>query len=164
MLLELGIDVSYETVHRWVKKFGPNITRNLRRRQPKPGDIWHLDEVAVKCGGEKLWLWRAVNQFGTVLEEILQKRRDKRQQKRMWLRVLSTGRIRVSIIGLRTATCPIENGNEPCSVTSLREHCSGSSPCIQQRAIVFRTLPPPSRPHNSLPSSRSFRDVEHCGI
>ncbi|XYQ57206.1 IS6 family transposase [Pectobacterium carotovorum] len=81
MLLELGIDVSYETVHRWVKKFGPNITRNLRRRQPKPGDIWHLDEVAVKCGGEKLWLWCAVNQFGTVLEEILQKRRDKKAAK-----------------------------------------------------------------------------------
>ena len=73
MLLERGIDVSYETVRRWIAKFGPQIARNLRRRQARPGDIWYLDEVVVKCAGEKFWLWRAVDQHGTVLEEILQK-------------------------------------------------------------------------------------------
>jgi putative transposase len=77
LLLERGIDVSYETVRRWIAKFGPQIARNLRRRQTRPGDIWYLDEVVVKCAGEKFWLWRAVDQYGTVLEEILQKRRDK---------------------------------------------------------------------------------------
>ena len=83
MLLERGIDVSYETVRRWIAKFGPQIARNLRRRQARPGDIWYLDEVVVKCAGEKFWLWRAVDQHGTVLEEILQKRRDKRAAKRV---------------------------------------------------------------------------------
>ena len=83
MLLERGIDVSYETVRRWIAKFGPQITRNLRRRQARPGDIWYLDEVVVKCAGEKFWLWRAVDQHGSVLEEILQKRRDKRAAKRL---------------------------------------------------------------------------------
>ncbi len=78
MLLERGIDVSYETVRRWIAKFGPQIARNLRRRQARLGDIWYLDEVVVKCAGEKSWLWRAVDQHSTVLEEILQKRRDKR--------------------------------------------------------------------------------------
>ncbi|KAB1110795.1 IS6 family transposase, partial [Neorhizobium galegae] len=58
MLLERGIDVSYETVRRWIAKFGPQIARNLRR-QARPGDIWYLDEVVVKCAGEKSWLWRA---------------------------------------------------------------------------------------------------------
>ncbi|TWG98242.1 putative transposase, partial [Ochrobactrum sp. J50] len=52
MLLERGIDVSYETVRRWIAKFGPQITRNLRRRQARPGDVWYLDEVVVKCAGE----------------------------------------------------------------------------------------------------------------
>ena len=61
----------------------PQIARNLRRRQARPGDIWYLDEVVVKCAGEKSWLWRAVDQHGTVLEEILQKRRDKRAAKRV---------------------------------------------------------------------------------
>ena len=46
MFLERGIDVSYETIRRWVAKFGPAIAGRLRRRQPQPGDIWHLDEVA----------------------------------------------------------------------------------------------------------------------
>ncbi|MFW8583893.1 IS6 family transposase [Rhizobium beringeri] len=70
MLLERGIDVSYETVRRWIAKF----------RTP---DRTYLDEVVVKCAGEKFWLWRAVDQHGTVLEEILQKRRDKRAAKRV---------------------------------------------------------------------------------
>tara|TARA_R110002020_G_scaffold475295_2_gene709485 strand:+ start:41876 stop:42394 length:519 start_codon:yes stop_codon:yes gene_type:complete len=83
MLLERGIDVSYETVRRWIAKFGPQIARNLRRRQARPGDVWYLDEVVVKCAGEKFWLWRAVDQHGTVLEELLQKRRDKRAAKRL---------------------------------------------------------------------------------
>ena len=83
MLLERGIDVSYETVRRWIAKFGPQIARNLRRRQARLGDIWYLDEVVVKCAGEKSWLWRAVDQHGTVLEEILQKRRDKGAAKRV---------------------------------------------------------------------------------
>jgi transposase-like protein len=51
MLLERGIDVSYETVRRWIAKFGPQIARNLRRRQARPGDVWYLDEVR----GEMRW-------------------------------------------------------------------------------------------------------------
>ena len=47
IMLERGVDVSYETIRRWMKKFGPFIARNLRRRQAHPGDIWHFDEVRV---------------------------------------------------------------------------------------------------------------------
>lgn len=43
MFLERGIDVSYETIRRWVEKFGPSIARSLYRRQPQSGDVWHLD-------------------------------------------------------------------------------------------------------------------------
>lgn len=83
MLLDSGMDVSYETIRRWIAKFGSQIARNLRRRQARPGDVWYLDEVMVKCAGTKFWLWRAVDQHGTVLEEILQKRRDKKAAKRL---------------------------------------------------------------------------------
>ncbi|TRD17727.1 IS6 family transposase [Palleronia caenipelagi] len=83
LLLERGIDVSYETVRRWMVKFGPGIARNLRRRQAHPGDIWHLDEVRVEISGRVFWLWRAVDQDGMVLDEILQSRRDKRAAKRL---------------------------------------------------------------------------------
>lgn len=88
LLLERGIDVSYETIRRWVSKFGPKIARGLRRRQPQPGDIWHLDEVVVTIKGRKFWLWRAVDQNGLVLDEILQTRRNTRAAKRLLLRLM----------------------------------------------------------------------------
>lgn len=88
MMLERGVDVSYETIRRWTVKFGPLITHVLRRRQPRPGDVWHLDEVIVKIAGRSYWLWRAVDQNGVVLEEILQSRRDKRAAKRLLIKLL----------------------------------------------------------------------------
>lgn len=88
MFLQRGVDVSYETIRRWVAKFGPSIARGLRRRQPRPGDIWHLDEVVVKICGRKFWLWRAVDQDGLVLDEILQGKRDKRAAKRLFRRLM----------------------------------------------------------------------------
>ena len=88
MLLERGIDVSHETVRRWVAKFGPAIARGLRRRQPRPGDVWHLDEVRVKIGRDRFWLWRAVDQDGIVLDEVLQRRRDKRAARRLLSKLL----------------------------------------------------------------------------
>ena len=78
MFLERGIDVSYETIRRWVAKFGPASARELRRRQYQPGDIWHLDEVVVTIKGRKFWLWRAVDQNGVALDEILQGYRSPR--------------------------------------------------------------------------------------
>ncbi|MBX8827508.1 DDE-type integrase/transposase/recombinase, partial [Ochrobactrum sp. SFR4] len=66
----------------------PQIARNLRRQQVRPGDVWYLDEVVVKCAGTKFWLWRAVDQHGIVLEEILQKRRDKKAAKRLLLALM----------------------------------------------------------------------------
>jgi putative transposase len=48
LLAERGLDLSYETVRRWVLKFGPVITRRLRRRRPRPSDRWHLDESAPR--------------------------------------------------------------------------------------------------------------------
>ncbi len=47
LLAERGLEVSYETVRRWVLKFGPAIARRLRQRRPKPGPRWHLDEMVI---------------------------------------------------------------------------------------------------------------------
>ena len=63
-------------------------TRDLRRRAPRPGDIWHLDEVRVVIRGRVHWLWRAVDQHGVVLDEVLQRRRDKRAARRLLIRLL----------------------------------------------------------------------------
>lgn len=68
LLLERGIDVSYETIRRWGAKFGPAIARGLRRRLSQPGYIGHLDEVVVTIKDRKFWLWRAVDYNGVVLD------------------------------------------------------------------------------------------------
>jgi transposase-like protein len=78
LLAERGLDVSYETVRRWVARFGPAYARRLRSRRPKPCDTWHLDEMFVSIGGRMMYLWRAVDAEGEVLEILVQHRRDKR--------------------------------------------------------------------------------------
>jgi putative transposase len=88
MLLERGIVVSYETVRRWALKFGPAYARRLRRKTPSRRDVWHLDEVVVTIAGKKHWLWRAVDQDGYVLDEIVQTRRDTKAAKRLLIRLL----------------------------------------------------------------------------
>lgn len=88
LLLERGIIVSDETIRRWAAKFSPTIARGVRRRAPRPGDIWHLDEVWLVIRGTVYWLWRAVDQRGVVLEETLQRRRNKRAAKKVLVRLL----------------------------------------------------------------------------
>jgi transposase-like protein len=69
--------MSYETIRCWIVKFGPQIAANLRRRRSPPTGRWHLDEMFVRIGGRKLWLWRAVDDEGEVLDVLVQKRRNK---------------------------------------------------------------------------------------
>jgi putative transposase len=88
MLLDRGIVVSYETIRRWGRKFVPEYARRLRRKPPRPTDIWHLDEVVVSIAGRKHWLWRAVDQDGYVLDEIVQGRRDTKAAKRLLTRLM----------------------------------------------------------------------------
>jgi putative transposase len=89
MLFERGILVSYETVRRWALKFGQEFARRLKRKRPSRGDIWHLDEVVVSIADKTHWLWRAVDQEGYVLDEILQTRRDSKAAARLLRRLLN---------------------------------------------------------------------------
>jgi len=52
LLAERGLEVSYETMRRWVLKFGPGFARRLRRSRPRPSDRWHLDEMVVRIAGK----------------------------------------------------------------------------------------------------------------
>src|SRR6202022_1056464 len=78
LLAERGLDISYESVRSWVLKFGPAIARPLRRCRPRPSDRWHLDEMLIRIAGKRMYLWRAVDHEGEVLEILVQRRRDKR--------------------------------------------------------------------------------------
>ena len=76
LLAERGLDISYETVRRWVAKFGPLFARELRRRRPRPTGRWHMDEMVVTIAGKRFWLWRAVDSAGEVLDLLVQSRRN----------------------------------------------------------------------------------------
>jgi putative transposase len=81
--------VSYETIRQWCAKFGPVYAAGLRRRQPRPGDKWHLDEVFLTINGRRQYLWRAVDQDGNVLDILVQPRRDAKAAKRFFRKLLT---------------------------------------------------------------------------
>src|SRR6187551_2420730 len=88
MLAARGIVVSHETVRQWACKFGQAFANQIHCKLPGPGDKWHLDEVCLMIGGQKHWLWRAVDQDGVVLDVLVQKRRDKQAAKRLLRKLL----------------------------------------------------------------------------
>src|SRR5471030_3243906 len=77
MLAERGIETSCETIRCWTLKFGRLFAKNLRRSRPEPTRRWHLHEMVVKISGKRMWLWRAVDDEGEVLDVLVQKRRNK---------------------------------------------------------------------------------------
>ena len=88
LLAERGIDVSYETVRLWVLKFGQAYAQRIRKRRPLTFDRWHLDEVFVKIAGTQMYLWRAVDSEGEVLDILVQRRRDKRAATKLMHKLL----------------------------------------------------------------------------
>jgi transposase-like protein len=122
LLAERGLEVSYETVRCWVLKFGPVIARRLRRDPPRPSDRWHLDEMVVRIAGKRMYLWRAVDHEGEVLDMLVQRRRDSRAALRLMRKLLKkhgfapkllvTDKLRSYAAAFRRLrlTCPHEQG------------------------------------------------------
>jgi putative transposase len=84
MLAARGISVSHESVRQWARKFGQDFANRIRRRLPRAGDKWHLDEVVIKIAGQKHWLWPRMSG---------RKRRERRRA-RPSLRIARSGRAR----------------------------------------------------------------------
>ena len=88
MMLERGVVVSHETVRQWCAKFGQGYANQLRRRRPRPGDKWHVDEVFIRINGQHHYLWRAVDQDGNVVDVLVQSRRNAVAAKKFFRRLL----------------------------------------------------------------------------
>ncbi len=88
LLAERGILVSYESVRRWCRKFGPDYARSLGRKQGRLGDIWYVDELFLTIRGQRRYLWRAVDQDGDVIDILVTSRRDRRAAKRFFRKIL----------------------------------------------------------------------------
>ena len=88
ILAARGVGVSYETIREWSLRFGRSYAKTLKRRRPQPGDKWFLDEVFVRIRGKLHYLWRAVDQYGNVLDVLVQSRRNTKAAKRFFKKLL----------------------------------------------------------------------------
>jgi putative transposase len=118
LLAERGLDISYESVRSWVLKFGPAIARALRRCRPRPSDRWHLDEMVVRVAGKHMYLWRAVDREGEVLEILVQRHC---QLKQGWY---------AYAVGGAVARCG-ECFGMPIGLPPVNQEGSGSSPRLR---------------------------------
>ena len=121
ILAKRGVVVSYETIRLWCKKFGLAFCNTLRKREPKRGDKWHLDEIITKLNGEKYILWRAVDAEGFELDVLLQKRKNKKAAIRFLKKLLGSHPVpRVMVTDkLRSYLTPIKT---LCPETDHRRH------------------------------------------
>lgn len=132
LMLERGVEVSYETVRRWCLKFGQEYANRLRRRRPRPGDKWHLDEVFIRINGKIHYLWRAVDQDGNVLDILVQPRRNARAARRFFrrllkdcayvLRVIVTDKLRSYGAAHREVMPPVEHRATPSGILRFEGH------------------------------------------
>jgi transposase-like protein len=107
LLAERGIQVDHVTVHRWVQRFTPLLADAARFARHRVGDRWHVDETYVKVGGRWVYLYRAVDEFGQVIDVYASARRDTEAARRFFQRArTSTGVVPVEVITDRAATYP----------------------------------------------------------
>jgi putative transposase len=88
LLLEPGVSVTYESICNWCDRFGTQFARRAKAVRSTLRSTWHFDELMLKLRGEPYVLWRAVDEHGTELDVLLQKRRTKAAAKRFFKRVL----------------------------------------------------------------------------
>ena len=98
LLAERGLNDSYETVRRWFLKFGSQISADFRTTRPAPSDHWYLDEMVIVICRKRHWLWRAVDNEGTVLDFLVQSRRNAKAAKKLMKSLLKKQRMSPSLI------------------------------------------------------------------
>jgi putative transposase len=113
LLLERGVTVSYESVRNWCDRFGPQFAHRAKAARGKTGSTWHLDEVFVKLRGEPYVLWRAVDEHGTELDVLLQKRRDTAAARRFFRKVLRSHPVPRKIVTDQLRSYPAAKAEVP---------------------------------------------------
>jgi len=154
MLAERGIDVSYETVRRWALKFGGIIARKLRGGRPRPDGRWHLDEVFVSINGRQLYVWRAVDSEGEVLDILVQPRRDRKAALKLMRKLLKKQGVTPACIVMdklvakaATSSIPTYHGavaSRPCagSPQGAREVLASMQPSMRWAALITEPSAP----------------------
>jgi transposase, IS6 family len=88
LLAERGVVVDHVTVYRWVQRFTPLLVDAARPCRHTPGDRWFADETYVKVAGRWVYLYRAIDQFGQVIDVLVSEKRDLAATRRFFTRAL----------------------------------------------------------------------------
>ena len=83
--------VDHVTVYRWVQRFTPLLIDAARPCRHCPGDRWLVDETYVKVAGRWVYLYRAIDQFGQVIDVLVSQKRDLAATRRFFTRALEHG-------------------------------------------------------------------------
>ncbi len=89
MLAERGVEVDHVSVYRWVRRFTTLLAETAKPCRHAVGDRWHFDETYVKVAGHWRYLYRAIDQFGQVVDVLLSSRRDARAAKRFFTKAMA---------------------------------------------------------------------------
>jgi transposase-like protein len=108
LLAERGVEVDHTTVYRWVQRFAPLLAEAARPCRHTIGTRWQVDETYVKVAGRWRYVYRAVDQFGQVIDVFVSPRRDATAARRFFQRAILTTRNQpAEVITDRAATYPI---------------------------------------------------------
>src|ERR687896_1268434 len=163
LLFERGINVTYEAIRQWCRKFGQDYANRLRRRRPKPGDKWHWDEVFLTINGKRHYLWRAVDQDGNVLDILVQSRRNKQAAKKFFRKLLKRCQYVPRVIitdklkSYGAAKREILRGMEHRQHKRLNNRAENSHQSTRQRERTMRRFKSAARRNASCPPSGRFR-------
>ena len=106
LLAERGITVDHVTIYRWVQRFTPEFIEAARPGRHAPGDRWFVDETYVKVAGQWMYLYRAADQYGQVIDVLLSARRDLAAARRFFTRALRSGTVPAEVTTDRAPVGP----------------------------------------------------------
>jgi transposase-like protein len=153
LLVECGVEVDHVTVFRWVQRFTPLLADAARFCRHSPGDRWFVDETYVKVNGVWRYVYRAVDQFGQVIDVRVSVRRDANAARRFFKRALTTPKVTpTEVVTDAAAVYPAvldelipspcttssntpTTGSKPTTVSSSTgcDQCAGYEPTRQRR-------------------------------
>jgi len=108
LLTERGVEVDHVTVYRWVQRFAPLLAEAARPCRHRVGDRWQVDETYVKVAGRWRYVYRAIDQFGQVIDVLVSAQRDARAARRFFERAIGTTSVApVEVVTDRAPTYPV---------------------------------------------------------
>jgi transposase-like protein len=107
LLVERGVEVNHVTVYPWVQRFTPLLADAARFCRHSPGDRWFVDETYVKVNGVWRYVYRAIDQYGQVIDVLVSARRDADAARRFFRRVLATLKVTPSEVVTDAVACGV---------------------------------------------------------